>query len=245
MIESNILGAAAGVQYQGVIDKSEGTSLPALSNGVIIGRFKRGYTGKVFTVTADSYRMMLGHDPSNPSYMAVADLFSRGVSEVSVCRVGATVQPPPPINYEGADDKVTTVISKDVKHEAIGNALDDLFGKRDSSGYRIYEGKLGYYYSPKYTVYGENSTTGRETLQAAAEFGCRNYGGIKDAPTMDYSLNRGGVQCVGGGRRIDYKPDTSTYLRTTAIKTITDHIIKKAQDGDKVSQDFVRQATTT
>lgn len=98
MIESNILGAAAGIQYQGVIDKSEGTVLPALSNGVIIGRFKRGYTGKVFTVTANSYKTVLGHDPSNPSYMAVADLFSRGVSEVGVLRVGMSGIPKPSLD---------------------------------------------------------------------------------------------------------------------------------------------------
>lgn len=105
MIEVSMLGVAAGVQYQGVIDKSEGTNLPALNNGVIIGRFKRGYTGKVFTVTADSYKTVLGHDPSNPSYMALTDLFNSGVSEVSVLRVGATdrvivppIVPPPPPN---------------------------------------------------------------------------------------------------------------------------------------------------
>lgn len=90
MIESKTLGSAAGIQYQDVIDKSEGTDLPSLANGVITGRFKRGYTGKVFTVTADSYKTVLGHDPSNPSYMAVVDLFSRGVSEIKILRIGVT-----------------------------------------------------------------------------------------------------------------------------------------------------------
>lgn len=90
MIETSMLGDAVGVQYQGVIDKSESTNLPALSNGVIVGRFKRGIIGRVFTVTSDTYRTLLGHDLSNPSYMAVADVFSRDVSEVKVLRVGAT-----------------------------------------------------------------------------------------------------------------------------------------------------------
>lgn len=89
MIESNILGAAVGVQNQGVIDKSEGTALPSTVNGVIAGKFKRGRMDKAFVVTRDNYKAILGHDPSNPSYQAVEDVFNRGVSQVSIRRVGA------------------------------------------------------------------------------------------------------------------------------------------------------------
>ncbi|MGP9511073.1 hypothetical protein ACT3RN_00575 [Psychrobacter sp. AOP5-GZ1-6] len=88
MIESKTLGSAAGVQYQGVIDKTEGTSLPSLVNGVIVGRFKRGRMDKPFKVTASNYKALLGHDPSNPSYLAVEDAFKRGISEVSILRTG-------------------------------------------------------------------------------------------------------------------------------------------------------------
>lgn len=90
MIESKTLGAAAGIQYQGVIDKSEGTDLPSLANGVMAGHFKRGRMDKPFKVTAKNYKALLGHDPSNPSYLAVEDAFKRGVSEVSILRVGGT-----------------------------------------------------------------------------------------------------------------------------------------------------------
>ncbi|WLG15027.1 hypothetical protein Q6344_06760 [Psychrobacter cibarius] len=55
MIESKKLGSAAGVQYQGVIDKTESNSLPSLNKGVIIGRFKRGRMDKPFKVTASNY----------------------------------------------------------------------------------------------------------------------------------------------------------------------------------------------
>ena len=89
MIESKTLGSAAGVQYQGVIDKTETNSLPSLANGVIVGRFKRGRTDKLFKVTAANYQALLGRDPSNPSYMAVEDAFKRGISEVSILRVGS------------------------------------------------------------------------------------------------------------------------------------------------------------
>lgn len=88
MIESNILGAAVGIQNQGVIDKTEGTSLPSTGNAVIVGKFKRGRMDKAFVVTKDNYKALLGHDPSNASYQAVEDVFNRGVSQVSVRRVG-------------------------------------------------------------------------------------------------------------------------------------------------------------
>tara|TARA_B100000530_G_scaffold309310_1_gene234999 strand:- start:17978 stop:18325 length:348 start_codon:yes stop_codon:yes gene_type:complete len=90
MIESKTLGSAAGVQYQGVIDKTETNSLPSLANGVVIGKFKRGRMDKPFKVTAVNYQALLGRDPMNPSYLAVEDAFRRGISEVSVLRVGQT-----------------------------------------------------------------------------------------------------------------------------------------------------------
>lgn len=90
MIETKILDAAVGVQRGDVIDKSETTVLPSLANGVMAGHFKRGRMDKPFKVTAKNYKALLGHDPSNPSYLAVEDAFKRGVSEVSILRVGGT-----------------------------------------------------------------------------------------------------------------------------------------------------------
>ncbi|WP_394211150.1 hypothetical protein [Psychrobacter piscatorii] len=91
MIESKTLGSAAGVQYQGVIDKTETDSLPSLANGVITGRFKRGRMDKPFKVTASNYQALLGRDPMNPSYLAVEDAFKRGISEVSILRTGGNL----------------------------------------------------------------------------------------------------------------------------------------------------------
>ena len=90
MIESKTLGSAAGIQYQGVIDKTETNSLPSLSNGVITGRFKRGRMDKPFKVTTSNYQALLGRDPMNPSYLAVEDAFKRGISEVSILRTGSS-----------------------------------------------------------------------------------------------------------------------------------------------------------
>ena len=90
MIETKILGDAVGVQRGDVIDKSETTVLPSLANGVITGHFKRGRMDKPFKVTASNYKALLGHDPSNPSYLAVEDAFKNGVNELSILRVGQT-----------------------------------------------------------------------------------------------------------------------------------------------------------
>ncbi|MDO5769036.1 MAG: hypothetical protein Q4P13_05985 [Psychrobacter sp.] len=90
MIESKTLGAAVGVQRQDVIDRSESISLPSLSNGVIVGRFKRGRLDQPFKVTLNNYKALLGYDPSNPSYLAVEDALRQGVSEVWVRRVGSS-----------------------------------------------------------------------------------------------------------------------------------------------------------
>ena len=88
MIETKILGDAVGVQRGDVIDNSETTVLPSLANGVITGHFKRGRMDKPFKVTSSNYRSLLGYDPSNPSYLAVEDAFKRGISEISILRVG-------------------------------------------------------------------------------------------------------------------------------------------------------------
>ncbi|MBE0440610.1 hypothetical protein EI164_00765 [Psychrobacter sp. FME13] len=106
MIESKTLGSAAGIQYQGVIDNSEGTSLPSLANGVIIGSFKRGRMDKPFKVTSSNYQALLGRDPTNPNYLAVEDAFKRGVSQISILRTGnsgggssAPVEPVADLSY--------------------------------------------------------------------------------------------------------------------------------------------------
>jgi len=90
MIETNILGSAVGIQRQPVTDRTEGTTLPSLTNGVITGRFKRGRMDKAFTVTSTNYKAVLGYDPTNPSFLMVEDVFARGVSEIAIVRVGSS-----------------------------------------------------------------------------------------------------------------------------------------------------------
>ena len=89
MIETKILGDAPGVQNQGLIDKTESTSLPTMTNAVIVGRFKRGRMDKPFKVMASDYQALLGYDPSNPSYLAIEDLFVLGVDQIYIVRTGS------------------------------------------------------------------------------------------------------------------------------------------------------------
>lgn len=91
MIQSKILGSAVGIQYQGVQDLSETSPSSTLTNATVVGRFKRGFTGKPFTVTRDNFQAILGYDPTNPDYLAVEDAFRLGISELQIMRVGATL----------------------------------------------------------------------------------------------------------------------------------------------------------
>ena len=91
MIESKILGAAVGIQRQDVMNKSKKTPLPSLTNGVIIGRFKRGRMDKPFLVTADNYKAMLGCAPLDKSYVIVEDAFNRGIEQLYIRRIGSPI----------------------------------------------------------------------------------------------------------------------------------------------------------
>ena len=91
MIQSKILGEAAGVQYQGVKDESEVNQSGGITTGYLVGYFKRGFMGKPFTVTKDNFQALLGYDPSNPDYLAVEDVFNRGVPSLQVLRIGSFV----------------------------------------------------------------------------------------------------------------------------------------------------------
>lgn len=89
MIQTKILGDAVGIQYQGVQDKSETNNPSSISNGLIVGRFKRGFMGAPFRVNKDNYSAYLGFDAANPDFMAVQDAFRTGINELWIVRVGA------------------------------------------------------------------------------------------------------------------------------------------------------------
>lgn len=92
MIQTKILGDAVGIQYQGVQDKSETNNPSSISNGLIVGRFKRGFMGAPFRVNKDNYSAYLGFDAANPDFMAVQDAFRTGINELWVVRVGTSLR---------------------------------------------------------------------------------------------------------------------------------------------------------
>jgi hypothetical protein len=84
---TKILGAAPGVQYQGVIDNSTGTPKVDLSVGVVVGNFRRGRLDRMFAVSKETIRARLGYDPENPAYQVIQDALDLGVPQVWVRRL--------------------------------------------------------------------------------------------------------------------------------------------------------------
>lgn len=88
MEKYRIIGAAAGFQVGDIIDNTAGSITPTLTNGLIIGRFKRGRTDLPTVITQGNIRGELGYDPTNPDYIAVQDCLDTGVPSVQVLRLG-------------------------------------------------------------------------------------------------------------------------------------------------------------
>lgn len=87
MTVTKILGEQAGIQYQGVVDKSEADPRDSLINALIVGQFKNGRFNKPFKVTQANLRAKLGFDPDNLQYQAIQDALNTGVPFVWVMRV--------------------------------------------------------------------------------------------------------------------------------------------------------------
>ncbi|HCA5286882.1 TPA: hypothetical protein MW252_002999 [Acinetobacter nosocomialis] len=83
---TKVLREQAGIQFQGVQDKSEADPRDTLSNVIFTGVFKRGRFDKPIKITANNIRAKLGYDPSNLSYMAIEDCLKTGVPFVWVMR---------------------------------------------------------------------------------------------------------------------------------------------------------------
>ncbi|OTG87861.1 hypothetical protein [Acinetobacter sp. ANC 3813] len=88
---TEILANESGLQYSGVEDASSKTgSYPNI--GAITGVFKRGCYNKPMTITKANQRAMLGYDPENPAYAAIADALDAGLPSVQVLRIKAGVE---------------------------------------------------------------------------------------------------------------------------------------------------------
>ncbi|WP_026470366.1 hypothetical protein [Alkanindiges illinoisensis] len=93
MNTTKILGEAVGVQWQGVTDNTETNTVAGLTQAIVIGRFKRGEVGRPMVITPNNIRGQLGHEPTNPYYIAVQACLDAGVPSVQVLRVADSIQP--------------------------------------------------------------------------------------------------------------------------------------------------------
>lgn len=90
-----------GIQYSGVQDKSEADPRDTLIDTLFVGKFSRGRCDKPFKVTINDYRAKLGHDPSNPYYIAVQDALNSGAPYLWIQRI--TDAPVSQITCAGAE----------------------------------------------------------------------------------------------------------------------------------------------
>ena len=120
-----ILAQEAGIQYQGVEDRSSKTGAYPII-GMITGTFKRGRYDKPMTITLENIKAQLGHEPNNPYYITVLDTLMSGVPSVQVVRVksggGST------ISCAGATNDVYVAMYMDaqVAQQELENILSNM-----------------------------------------------------------------------------------------------------------------------
>lgn len=96
MTVTKILGEQSGIQYQGVVDKSEADPRDNLINALFTGEFKNGPFNKPFKVTQANMRAKLGFDSDSLQYQAIQDALNAGVPFVWVMRVNGDEGPSEP-----------------------------------------------------------------------------------------------------------------------------------------------------
>lgn len=94
MLTTPILGEAVGVQHAGLQDRTATSTVQGLTEGLIIGKFRRGRTDQPMLITANTIRARLGYEPNNPFYQVVQDCLDKKVPQVWVLRVADTLPEP-------------------------------------------------------------------------------------------------------------------------------------------------------
>ena len=68
-----LLGEAVGIQFTGTRDETGTNPILGLTDGLIVGRFRRGRTDKPMRITQQNIRAELGYDKESVSYQSVQD----------------------------------------------------------------------------------------------------------------------------------------------------------------------------
>ena len=83
-----LLGEAVGIQFTGTRDETGTNPILGLTDGLIVGQFRRGRTDKPMRNTQQNIRAELGHDKESVFYQAVQATLDQ-FPFVWVLRVGA------------------------------------------------------------------------------------------------------------------------------------------------------------
>ena len=81
------LGEAVGIQFTGTRDETGTNPILGLTDGLIVGQFRRGRTDKPMRITQQNIRAELGYDKESVFYQAVQDVLDQ-FPFVWVLRVG-------------------------------------------------------------------------------------------------------------------------------------------------------------
>ena len=82
-----LLGEAVGIQFTGTRDETGTNPILGLTDGLIVGQFRRGRTDKPMRITNQNIRAELGYDKESVFYQAVQDVLDQ-LPFVWVLRVG-------------------------------------------------------------------------------------------------------------------------------------------------------------
>ena len=126
-----LLGEAVGIQFTGTRDETGTNPILGLTDGLIVGRFRRGRMDKPMRITQQNIRAELGYQPNNKFYQAVQDALDN-FPHVDVLRVGEVGSSPETIKatYESLDQTMTVtgdaglaVATRDSNDNVIGSGI--------------------------------------------------------------------------------------------------------------------------
>ena len=72
-----LLGESVGIQFTGTRDETGTNPILGLTDGLIVGQFRRGRTDKPMRITQQNIRAELGYDKESVFYQAVQDVLDQ------------------------------------------------------------------------------------------------------------------------------------------------------------------------
>lgn len=211
MTTTKVLQNQAGIQFQGVKDKSEANPTEALVVALIAGKFKRGRLDKPFKITKENVRAKLGYDPQNPDYVAIEDALTDGAPFIYVQRVASDVSNACTLSLELVHDSFIPDNGQQYGVLVYSGGETDNFYDLYPDSYDFVEGSYidvgALVNSLKSRIYEiDNSTAHRENPHTSLNLECKVF--ETNYPIYVDNLNRTWDQLVAGTISINYKEET-------------------------------------